>query len=315
MRKSLVNTIKEIAIKMKGPIPKRILGKTGLRVTQLGLGGGSPIASDDPKKHEEILEFIRTAVDMGINYIDTAAAYGPSEEKIGEALDPETRKSLIIATKTGDRTYDGCMRLLERSLKRLQTDYIDIWQLHHPEHEEEVEKISSSKGAMKALNEAKERGLVRYIGLTGHYDPKPLKTLINRFDFDTALITLNPADVHKHSFKEELLPLAVEKELGIIGMKITCLGRIFHPGKLNSMKEALYYTLSLPIATAIVGHNNLDQLYENILLAQNFEQLSASEMKELEDKTKSYAHLACFFRKGNEKYNPFWKAYPQEKKK
>jgi len=295
-----------------GPIPKRLLGKTGVSVTQLGLGAGGVLGRDT--ETDIVLSVLADAIDLGINYIDTAPEYGPSEEYIGLVL-PAVRNKIVLASKTQDRTRDGSMRLLEKSLKRLRTDYLDIWQIHHIDHSDEVKEIFATDGAIKALQEAKEQGMVRYVGITGHYDPKPLLSAIKRFDFDTILMAVNAADVHKQSFIKELLPEAKRQNLGIIGMKVCCLGRIFHSWGINSMKQALDYVLSLPVSTAIVGIDNHKQLHENVALAKEFKNLKPKEMDDLEDKTKNYHHLANFFRKGNEDYNPWWKAYPQKKKK
>ena len=311
MRTLISDNLRVAAEKLRGPIPRRILGKTGLSVTQLGLGGGCLPALED--KPDEALHAITRAIELGINYVDTAPEYGPCEERIGQIL-PPVRQHMIVATKTQDRTADGSMRLLEKSLKNLRTDYIDIWQIHHIDHQDEVKAIFAKDGAVKALQAAKEEGVVRHIGITGHYDPKPLLTAIKRFEFDTILMAVNAADVHKNSFQKELLPEAKKQNLGIIGMKIASLGKIFHAWGLNSMKDALDYVLSLPVSTALVGIDNEKHLHENVSLAKDFKQLTPKQMEDLEEKTKEYAHLANFFRKGNEEYNAWWKAYPQKKK-
>ena len=170
----------------------------------------------------------------------------------------------------------------------------------------EVSEIFKPDGAMKALIEAHEQGIVRFLGVTGHYDPKPLVEAINRFDFDTILMALNAADVHRHSFKINLLPEAVKKQMGIIAMKVCSRGRIFEPTYLNNMKDALDYVLTLPISTAIIGHDNIKQLVENIKIAQEFKPLTEEQMKELESKTEKYAPLALYFRKDCEKFNLWW---------
>ena len=311
MKKNISNHIRKLAASLQGPIPRRQLGKTGLSVTQLGLGGGCAVGSD--KDFSLAINLIRAAIELGINYIDTANEYGPSEEHIGIAVEP-ARKDLVLASKTQDRTRDGSMRLLEESLTKLKTDYLDIWQIHHIDHQDEVKAIFAKDGAIRALEEAKEQGMVHNVGITGHYDPKPLLTSIKRYNFDTILLAMNAADVHKNSFIEGVLPEAVKQNLGIIGMKVTSLGRIFNSWNLNNMKDALDYVLSLPVATAIVGVDSMKQLYENVTLSKDHKPLSKKKMKELEDSTKKYAHLANFFRKGNEEYNPFWKPYGWKKK-
>ncbi|MBD3260455.1 MAG: aldo/keto reductase [Candidatus Altiarchaeales archaeon] len=307
---NITHALRRIAAEMSGPIPKRQLGKTGLMVSQLGLGGGGGISLED--NEDQAQELIETALELGINYIDTAADYGPSEKRIGAVLG-SSRADVVLATKTDDRTYKGAKKQLESSLRALKTDYIDIWQIHHIDHDEEVEQIFSKGGAMEAVEEAKRKGTVKFAGVTGHYDPRPLKKCLSLYDFDTILLAMNAADVHKNSFIKGVLPEAVKQDIGIVGMKVACLGRIFHSWLLNNMQDSLDYVLSLPVATAIIGVETQAQLYENVLCAKRFKPLTEDQMKELEDKTKSYAHLANFFRRGNEKYNPFWKAYPQKK--
>jgi len=312
---SVSNRIREAAASSAGPMPMRPLGRTGLQVSALGLGGGAAIGLKGKGKEREAIDLVRHAVELGINYIDTASEYGPSEERIGEAL-RGLRRDMVIATKTQDRTRDGSMRLLEKSLKALQTDYLDVWQIHHIDHPDEVKAVMAKEGAVKALQEAKEQGVVRHIGVTGHYDPGPLAALIRRHDFDTALLAMNAADVHgAHSFIEKVLPEALAKKMGVVCMKVTSLGRIFNAWNLNSMRDALYYCLSLPVATAIVGVDNEAQLFENATLARMYERLPRSEMRRLEGLTKDYARIANFFRRGNEEHNPFWKPYGWKKRR
>lgn len=307
--------IRLAATETAGSMPLRPLGKGGPRIGILGLGGGAAVGLKGKKEERKAIDLVRRAVELGINYIDTAAEYGPSEERIGEALQG-LRRDVVVATKTHDRTRDGSMKLLEKSLKALRTDYIDVWQIHHIDHPDEVKAVMAKDGAVKALQEAKDQGVVGRIGLTGHYDPRPLAALIRRHDFDMALLAMNAADVHgPHSFIERVLPEALAKDMGIVCMKVTSLGRIFNAWNLNNMADALYYCLSLPVATAIVGVDSESQLLENVALAKSFEKLSRSEMRRLEELTKDYAHIANFFRRGNEEHNPFWKPYGWKKRR
>lgn len=307
--------IREAAASSAGPMPRRPLGKTGLQVSILGLGGGAVIGLKGTDNERKAIDLVRRAVELGVNYIDTAREYGPSEERIGTALQG-ARQDVVLATKTQDRTRDGSMRLLEESLKALQTDYLDVWQIHHIDHPDEVKAVMAKEGAVQALQEAKEQGVVRHIGVTGHYDPRPLAALIRRHDFDTALLAMNAADVHgAHSFIDKALPEALAKKMGVVCMKVTSLGRIFNAWNINNMADALYYCLSLPVATAIVGVDNEAQLLEDAALARAFEKLSRSEMRRIEGLTKDYANIANFFRRGNEEHNPFWKPYGWKKKR
>jgi aryl-alcohol dehydrogenase-like predicted oxidoreductase len=317
MRNLLSNKLISAADALLGPLPRRTLGKTGLSVSIIGLGGESLLKkessdrSDD--KYSEAIDYVRRALELGINYFDTAPIYYPSEPRLGEALKGVNRSEIILASKTDKRDRDGAWRQLDASLKNLKTDYLDIWQIHHIDHQDEVKQIFAEDGAMKALQEAKDQGMVRYLGVTGHYDPKPLLSCIKRFDFDTLLMVTNAADVHKHSMIKNLMPEALKKKIGVLGMKVCSRGRLFDPMHITNMDQALPYVLTLPISSVIIGHDNIGQLEQNIRIAKSFDPLSNKEMDRLEDMTKEYANLALFYRKGFEEYNPFWSAYGQKK--
>ncbi|MCR4417847.1 MAG: aldo/keto reductase [Ignavibacteria bacterium] len=276
-------------------MPKRVLGKTGYQVGIFSLGGQATLEQAGTEK--ESIKIINRAIDLGVNYIDTAAAYGQgiSETYIGKVM-KDRRNEVFLATKTHNRSYDGSMQLLEKSLKQLQTDRIDLWQLHNVRTEDDLKKIFASDGAIKALEEARRSGVVRYLGITGHYDPWVLKKGIDEYDFDCILMALNAADRHNKSFIDNLLPFAVQKNLGIIGMKIPARGRIFREGGITSMKQAMEYVLTLPVSTIIVGISTLNELEENIRIAKNFKPLSEKQMRELEELTKPYFDEAAWFK-------------------
>lgn len=277
------------------PLPKRILGKTGYQVGIFSLGGQATLEQAGTEK--ESIKIINRAIDLGVNYIDTAAAYGQgiSETYIGKVM-KDRRNEVFLATKTHNRTYDGSMKLLEKSLKQLQTERLDLWQLHNVRTEEDLKKIFAEDGAIKALEEARRNGIVRYLGITGHYDPWVLKKAIDEYNFDCILMALNAADRHNKSFIDNLLPFAVQKNLGIIGMKIPARGRIFRPGGITTMKQAMEYVLTLPVSTIIVGISTIEELEENIRIAKNFKPLKKEEMERLEELTKSYYDDAAWFK-------------------
>ncbi|NPV11843.1 MAG: aldo/keto reductase [Ignavibacteria bacterium] len=276
-------------------MPKRVLGKTGYQVGIFSLGGQATLEQAGTEK--ESIKIINRAIDLGVNYIDTAAAYGQgiSETYIGKVM-KDRRNEVFLATKTHNRSYDGSMQMLEKSLKQLQTDRIDLWQLHNVRTEDDLKKIFASDGAIKALEEARRSGVVRYLGITGHYDPWVLKKGIDEYDFDCILMALNAADRHNKSFIDNLLPFAVQKNLGIIGMKIPARGRIFREGGITSMKQAMEYVLTLPVSTIIVGISTLNELEENVRIAKNFKPLSEKQMRELEELTKPYFDEAAWFK-------------------
>jgi hypothetical protein len=208
------------------------------------------------------------------------------------------RDEVFLATKTHAYNRDDALRLLEDSLTKLQTDHLDLWQLHHVGATEHLDEIFGPGGAIEALTQAKDEGIVRNLGITGHADPDVLADGISRFDFDCILMALNPADPHHLPFTEKLLPLANEKNMGVIGMKIPARGRIFREGGITTMQQTMTYVLSLPVSTVIVGCDNIEQLEENIAIAANFEPLSAAQKAEIEALTAGYWDEAAFFKRG-----------------
>ncbi|MGH7703844.1 MAG: aldo/keto reductase [Gemmatimonadales bacterium] len=293
-------------------IPTRDLGRTGYSVGIFSLGGQA--ALQNPDQADAAVPIIERALDLGVNYIDTSARYGGdarwSERYIGLVM-KRRRAEAFLASKTHDRTRDGSRRILERSFQLLQTDHLDLWQLHNLQTMDQVERIFAKGGAIEALLEAREQGLVRFLGVTGHADPDVLIEAIRRFPFDAILLALNAADRHHLSFIDKLLPLAVEKQLGIIGMKIPARGRILStwtpspdgdrygatgPGTM-SMKEALRYVLTLPVSTVIVGCDTIAQLEENIAIARDFTPLSGAQMAALEERARRVHRQALFFRR------------------
>ena len=296
-------------------MPTNAFGKTGFKVGILSLGGQATLEQSGTEAQS--VKMINRAIDLGINYIDTAASYGGgvSQKHFGEVLKTR-RKEVWVSTKTHDRSYDGSMRLLEESLKSLQTDHLDLWQLHNVQRKDQVDKIFAKDGALKALIKAKEEGVVRHLGVTGHYEPMILLECLNRFDFDAILMAVNAADVHYLSFKNYLLPKAQEKGVAIIGMKVATRGRMIStwtpppleeqpermrtplPGTLT-IKEALSYNMTLPVSTTILGVDNIAQIEENMQIASQFSPLSEEEMQALEYKTLPIVRQGLYFRRWN----------------
>lgn len=276
-------------------MPTRPLGKTGRQVCIFSLGGQSTL--EQPGTEEQSVAIIHRAIDLGVNYIDTAAAYGNgvSETYIGQVMKAR-RKEVYLASKTHRRSYDESMKLLERSLKNLQTDHLDAWQVHNVRMREDLDRMFAKDGVIKAMEKARSEKIVKYIGITGHRDPFLLAKAIQQYDFDTLLMALNAADKHYNCFSENLLPVALEKKMGIIGMKVPARGRIFKSGGVTTMEQAMRYTLSFPVSTIIVGIDSLPHLEENVRIAQNFTPLKTEEMAALEAKTKPYFEDATWFK-------------------
>ncbi len=302
----------------QGAMPTRNLGKTGYRVGIFSLGGQAAIERAD--NAAVAVPIIEKALDLGVNYLDTSSIYGGpqrwSERYVGEVM-KKRRNEAFLASKTRERTKAGSLQMLEESLKLLNTDHLDLWQLHDIGSDNEVQQIFAKGGAMEALLEAKEQKMVRFLGITGHFRPEPLIECINRYPFDTILMAVNAADPHHYSFGEQLLPLAVEKQMGIIGMKVPARGRILSswtpppieaqkhswegmvlaptPGTLD-MKQAMYYSLSLPVSTVIIGCDSVAQLEQNVQLAREFTPFNQKQMAGLVDKAEPVSKQALFFR-------------------
>ena len=299
-------------------MPLRPLGKTGHKVGVYSLGAQATV--ETPGKEELAFEIVNKAIDLGINYIDTAAAYGrstetisrrdamgTSERNVGRVM--KTRRSeVFLASKTHDRSYDGSMRLLEQSLKNLQTDHLDLWQVHNlrAAEKDKLDAYFADDGVIKAMEKAKAEGMVKNLGITGHEDPEVLSMMAKRYDFDNVLVAINAADKYYQSMIENFLPLAVEKEMGIVGMKIPARDRIFDHGGIISMKEAMEYVISLPVSTVVIGIDEIAELEENIKIAQEFKQLSADEMLAIEEKAKPHYEHLQFFKDGIGEWPAEW---------
>lgn len=287
------------------PLPTRPLGSTGQQVTIFGLGGQGSLETQGGEKN--CINIIQIAYELGVNYFDTAPIYGPSEDYYGKAI-KNFRKNIFLATKTDDRTRDGSLSLLETSLKRLKTDYIDLWQIHHLDRMSEIDQVSAKNGALQALIEMKEEGVVKNIGITGHERPSILQEMMKRHDFDAVLCPVNAADIHmKKPFIKTVLPDAQRRGVGIIGMKVFAQGHIFDEKGLTTTWAPLSYAISQPVSTVIVGCDSPEQLRANVAVAKSFTQLGKEKLREIESMTKGYERRACFFRSE-------YGGYPSQKK-
>jgi hypothetical protein len=304
--------------KTTAAMPTRNLGKTGYKVGIFSLGGQGSL--ERANNFDVAVPIIERALDLGVNYIDTSSIYGGperwSEQYVGKVM-AHRRKEAFLATKTIERSREGSLRMIEKSLQLLQTDHVDLWQLHDVGSQANVDAIFAKGGAMEALLEMQEQKVVRNLGITGHFRPECLIECIKRHPFDTILMAINAADPHHYSFNEQLLPLAVEKQMGIIGMKIPGRGRILStwtpppieaqkhmwegmvlaptPGTIT-MREAMYYALSRPVSTVIIGCDTIAQLEENVHLAREFTPLSDTQVAELVKRVEPVSRQSLFFR-------------------
>jgi aryl-alcohol dehydrogenase-like predicted oxidoreductase len=258
-------------------VQTRVLGKTGVAIPIIVFGGGSRFcAVKDPQQSQELLNH---ALDHGFYYWDTASIYVYdnvcSEERYGQVL-KDRRKEVFLATKLAARNYDGAMRQLETSLKRLQTDRVDLLQIHSILSLEDVKEIGAQDGPLRALLKARDEKITRFIGFTGHTSGEAMAAMAKTYDFDTMLIALNHYSGMTGDSEDHAIPIAAKKKMGILAMKAI---RPRETVKDLHPEDLIRYALSLPhVTTAAVGTDSMGVLKKNIALAKNFKPLSPEEM-------------------------------------
>jgi aryl-alcohol dehydrogenase-like predicted oxidoreductase len=273
----------------KSEIPYRMLGRTGERVSIIGLGG---FHISKPNTENEGIQIVRAAIDNGINFMDNSWDYaeGVSEIRMGKALRDGYRNQAFLMTKIDGHTSKMATKQLDESLKRLQTDVIDLLQIHEVIRMTDPEIIFSPGGTMEALVEAKKAGKIRYIGFTGHKSPdihlKMLQTARNNgFKFDTLQMPLNLLDAHYDSFKKKVLPLALKENIGVLAMKPFASGILMQIKTVTAM-ESLQYAMSLPVSVVITGCESLPILQQALDAARSYRPMSEEESAALLAKTK-----------------------------
>ena len=271
-------------------VPKRAMGATGLQVSILGMGG---FHLGTASGQMEVNNMVAKAIDHGINFFDNAWEYhgGMSEERVGTALKGK-RDNVIVMTKvcTHGRKKDVAIRMLENSLTRLQTDHLDVWQVHEVVYYNDPEKCYDIDGVLEALTAAKQQGKVRFVGFTGHKNPSIHLDMLNRgYKFDTVQMPINPFDPSYRSFEQEVLPVAVQKGMAVFGMK--SMGGSGEPilhGALTPT-EALSYAMSVPgVSVTISGMDSMAVLDQNLDILRNFKPLSEQELASLRDHGKQF---------------------------
>ncbi len=276
-----------------GTLPKRVLGRTGAHVSILAMGGGSRFLMY--KEEDKALEALNRAFDLGITYMDTAYGYGNglSETRVGKVMAVRRKRDgIFLATKIEARKGDDAARIIEGSLKRLETDQIDLIHVHSLEGEEDLAQVEAPDGILNRLLKLREEKVTRFIGITSHSDPTVLAKALERHDFDCTQMALNAAlvgmkggshgmeinEAMKTSFESVALPVANRKKMGVIAMKVFA-----QEGLLGQAlpEKLLYYSLSLPVTLAVAGMPTLDFIEQNVAHARVFKPLPKSEMEEL----------------------------------
>jgi uncharacterized protein len=272
-------------------VPTRMLGRTGVRVSIVGIGGWH-IGS--VKDQDEAIRIMHAAMDEGINFFDNAWDYhnGHGEEIMGRALAMDgRRKKVFLMTKNCERDYAGSVRNLDESLRRLKTDYLDLWQFHEMVYDNDPDWVFE-KGGIKAALEARKQGKVRFIGFTGHKDPQiHLKMLAKPHDWDTSQMPINVMDAWFRSFQKEVVPQCLKKNVGVIGMKGLGGGdgRLLANGVNLTAEECYRYCLSLPIAVQVCGITSMQQLKADIALARNFKPMPETDRQTLLSRVRDLA--------------------------
>jgi aryl-alcohol dehydrogenase-like predicted oxidoreductase len=279
-------------------LPKRRLGKTGEMVSCIGFGSGTRFCSIE---NEEVAQaLLERAFASGINYFDTAGSYTRrgierlSEKRLGEFAKAR-RKEIFLATKIDPRDRDGALRSVETSLKFLQSDYVDLIQIHSLNNLDDLERIGSANGVLTAIQQLKEQKVARFIGITGHNDGAAMAEALRRYDFDTVLMALNAAQAANPiaqrrmepipAFEQSALPVALQKNIGILSMKVMGQGMLVGSGAGRaSPAELLQFNLSQPVASVIIGCEQSAPLEQNVQAAMNFTPISESGKQRLQEK-------------------------------
>jgi len=261
------------------PSGERTLGRTGARVLPVSLGGEGVLRTTG--RARDAVPVILEALRLGVRYCDTAPAYQQSQDYYGEAFraaGPAARKGVFLASKTHERTRDRALRLLDESLRRLGTDWLDLWQMHDLRDRDELDVLFGRGGAIEAAQQAQADGRIRFIGLTGHHDPDVLVQAMRRFRFDNVLCALNPADPRYLPFTPSVVAEARRQGIGVVGMKVMAAGLLPREA---SPRDLIRYAASIA-DTVIIGCSTVAEVRENLAAARDFVTMDAAERQALE---------------------------------
>jgi aryl-alcohol dehydrogenase-like predicted oxidoreductase len=285
--------MRRVLMKEESILPKRPLGKTGVEVTILGLGGEGILRTFGQEK--EAVALIQRAIDLGITYFESARAYSGSESYYGEAL-KERRRDIFLASKSHERTGDGALKHLETTLSMMKTDYLDLWMVHDVRTTKDLDVIFGPKGASRAFEAVKRNKLARFIGISGHRNPTIVSRAIDLFPFDTVLVPVNPAEPHYWSFLSEVLPKAREKGMGILGMKTLSRGVCIKIFGAESIENFLRFAMTQPISAVVVGCETIEQLEMDVRIAKSFQPMPQKDQDILLSRVKSYARELMYYK-------------------
>ncbi|MGH9356912.1 MAG: aldo/keto reductase, partial [Terriglobia bacterium] len=281
---NLAERVPALVAETRQGIPYRILGHTGEKVSLLGLGGYHVGVQEN---EQESIRIVRAAMDSGVNFLDNSWDYndGQSEIRMGKALRDGYRQKAFLMTKVNGRTAESATQQLEQSLKRLETDHVDLLQFHAVTGMTEPDQILAAGGALDAAIAAKRAGKIRYIGFTGHSDPKVHLKMLDLsfkrgFTFDTVQMPLNVMDAHQRGFAAEVLPVLVEHTIGALAMKTMGGGAIFSSGTVSAV-ECLHYAMNLPVSVVINGCDSMEWLQQGLNAARTYRPMSKSQTETL----------------------------------
>jgi predicted aldo/keto reductase-like oxidoreductase len=267
------------------PIPRRVLGRTGVQVSILGLGGDHIGRIQD---EQEAIRVVHHAVEGGVTFLDTAWTYnaGRSEVIYGKALKGGMRDKIFLMSKAIARTKGEATRQLEESLRRLQVDHLDLWQFHAVNHPNDPKEIFAADGAIEAAAAAQKAGKIRFLGFTGHREPQYLLEMLEQdFAWDTVQMPINALDPHYKSFGKQVLPRAVQRGMGVIAMKTLAWGWLMRSGTVTA-EQGLAYAWSQPVSLAVVGMDSMRLLEANIATAKAFRPMGPQEQQRLLESTR-----------------------------
>jgi aryl-alcohol dehydrogenase-like predicted oxidoreductase len=273
------------------PLPQRVLGSTGIEVTILGLGGEGVLRTFG--YDQEAQAMIAAALEAGIIYFETARAYSGSEVYLGKALQGR-RGEIFLTSKSHGRTREEAEEHLATTLRNLQTDHLDLWQIHDVRTKSDLAALTAPGGGLEAFRWAKEEGYARFIGVTGHHDPDILRQALDLYEFDTVLLPVNPAEPRSRSF----LPLAreaLDRGLGVIGMKVLARGLITQI-ELAPVRDYVHYALSQPVSLVVIGCDTPEHVRELVAAVQEFQPLPKEEQERLEEAVIPFARGLMYYK-------------------